>query len=227
MTIHKEGRFFLLYFLLLIVGINSSLYHLYGPGIPLYLSVMVTAAMFLIILQFFRSPYVAIDPKEKYILSPADGKVVVIEKIHFDEFIDEERIQISIFMSLFNVHVNRNPVSGVVRYFRYHAGRYMVAWHPKSSDENERTTVVYELGNGLLLPIRQIAGTLARRIMFYIREGSRVVQGEEFGFIKFGSRVDIMVPLEASIKVNIGEKVVAGESILAELEREATEARIS
>ncbi len=217
MTIHKEGRFFLLYFFLVIVGINSGLYHLYGSSISLYLSFITTSVIFLIMLQFFRSPSVIINSDDRYILSPADGKVVVIEKIHFDEFIDEDRIQISIFMSLFNVHVNRNPVSGIIRYFRYQTGRYMVAWHPKSSDENERTTVVYELGSGLLLPVRQIAGTLARRIMFYIREGSRVVQGEEFGFIKFGSRVDIMVPVKASIKVNIGEKVVAGESVLAEL----------
>jgi phosphatidylserine decarboxylase len=217
MTIHKEGRLFLLYLFLVITGINSGLYHLHGAGISLFLSIVVTTAIFLIVLQFFRSPVVVVKLDQKHVLSPADGKVVVIEKVHFDEFIDEDRIQISIFMSLFNVHVNRNPVSGIIRYFRYHAGSYMVAWHPKSSDENERTTVIYELSNGLLLPVRQIAGTLARRIMFYIREGSKVMQGEEFGFIKFGSRLDIMVPVDAVIKVNIGDKVVAGESILAEL----------
>ena len=217
MIIHKEGRLFLLYFLLLIVGINSGLYHLYGSGISLYLGIIVTSTLFLIIIQFFRSPLVDIQSNEQHILSPADGKVVVIEKIHFDELIDEDRIQISIFMSLFNVHVNRNPVSGIVKYFRYHAGRYMVAWHPKSSDENERTTVIYELANGLLLPVRQIAGTMARRIIFYIREGSKVMQGNEFGFIKFGSRLDIMVPLDADIMVNIGDKVTAGETVLAEI----------
>ncbi len=217
MIIHKEGRLFLLYFFLLIVGINSGLYHLYGLGVPVYLGIIVTAVLFLIIIQFFRSPLVDIHSDEQHILAPADGKIVVIEKIHFDELIDEDRIQISIFMSLFNVHVNRNPVSGIVKYFRYHAGRYMVAWHPKSSDENERTTLIYELANGLLLPVRQIAGTMARRIIFYIQEGSRVAQGEEFGFIKFGSRLDIMVPLDADIMVNIGDKVTSGETVLAEI----------
>lgn len=154
---------------------------------------------------------------ENHILAPADGKVVVIEETVEEEYFKDKRKQVSIFMSPVNVHVNRNPASGVIKYFKYHAGKYLVAWHPKSSTSNERTTFVLELQNGIDILVRQIAGALARRIKWYIQEGDSVVQGEEFGFIKFGSRVDIFLPLDAVVSVNIGDKTKAGRTVIAEL----------
>lgn len=173
---------------------------------------------YLLILQFFRSPRIAINNDERQILAPADGKVVVIEEVGENEYFNGDRkLQVSIFMSPLNVHINRNPVSGIVKYFKYHAGQYLVAWHPKSSTDNERTTVVVELHNGMEIMMRQIAGAMARRIKWYIEEGDAIRQGEEFGFIKFGSRVDVYLPLNASVKVNVGDKTKAGRTVLAEL----------
>jgi len=151
------------------------------------------------------------------IMAPADGKVVVIEETTEDEYLNEKRVQISIFMSPLNPHVNRIPISGIIKYFKYHSGHYKVAWHPKSSKENERTTIVLESKDGLKILIRQIAGAMARRIKWYIEEGQEVEQGHEFGFIKFGSRVDIFIPVDADVKVNIGEKTKAGKTVLAQL----------
>jgi phosphatidylserine decarboxylase len=151
------------------------------------------------------------------VLCPADGKVVVIEETEEPEFLKDKRIQVSVFMSPVNVHVNRNPISGVVKYFKYHPGKYLVAWHPKSSTENERTTVVTENKVGQQVLFRQIAGALARRIVWYVKEGDKVEQGEQFGFIKFGSRVDVFLPLGSKINVEIGEVVKGGTTILAEL----------
>ena len=150
-------------------------------------------------------------------LAPADGKVVVIEEAEEKEYFHERRLQISIFMSPINVHVNRSPVAGVVKYFKYHAGKYLVAWHPKSSSDNERTTVVVEIPDGPEVLFRQIAGAMARRIKWYINEGDRVQQGAEFGFIKFGSRVDVFLPLGAEVKVSVGDKTKGGRTVLAEL----------
>ena len=150
-------------------------------------------------------------------LCPADGKVVVIEETTETEYLKDKRIQISVFMSPINVHINRNPISGVVKYFKYHPGKYLVAWHPKSSTENERTTVVTENSAGTPVLFRQIAGALARRIVWYVKEGDTVTQGDQFGFIKFGSRVDIFLPLGTNVKVAIGEVVKGGKTILAEL----------
>lgn len=158
-----------------------------------------------------------INENPKFVLAPADGKVVVIEETEETEYLNEKRIQISIFMSPLNVHVNRNPVGGIVKYIKYHAGKYLVAWHPKSSTENERNTIVYELTDGLQILTRQIAGAVARRIKYYIAENDQVAQGAEFGFIKFGSRVDVFVPLDAAIKVEVDQKAKAGRTVLAEL----------
>ncbi len=152
------------------------------------------------------------------VLAPADGKVVVIEESFEDEFFHEKRLQVSIFMSPVNVHVNRNPVSGIVNYFRYHQGKYLVAWHPKSSTENERTTVVYDTGGAMIL-MRQIAGALAKRIKWYIKEGDRVAQGGDMGFIKFGSRVDLYLPLDATIEVSIDQKVKGNKTVIARLNK--------
>ncbi len=217
MTIHKEGRPFLLVLILFLVVINIPIFLYHASDALKGIVTGGSVLLFLFVLQFFRNPRIIVTQGEKYILAPADGKVVVIEKTLEKEYLQEERIQISIFMSPVNVHINRNPVSGVIRYFKYHPGKYLVAWHPKSSTDNERTTLVYEMANGLLLPVRQIAGAMARRIKYYLKEGEDVIQGEEFGFIKFGSRVDVFVPLGASLKVEIGQSTRAGVTVLAEL----------
>ena len=217
MTIHKEGRTILLILLIALIIINLGLKVIHIEETILYFSYLVSSIIYLLVLQFFRNPIITINKNPKYVLAPADGKVVVIEETEETEYLHEKRIQISIFMSPLNVHVNRNPVGGIVKYIKYHAGKYLVAWHPKSSTENERTTVVYELADGLLIPTRQIAGAVARRIKCYISENDQVSQGEEFGFIKFGSRVDVFVPLDARVKVKIDQKAKGGQTILAEL----------
>ena len=182
-----------------------------------WLVYILSFALFVIILQFFRSPAITIDQDETQVLCPADGKVVVIEEADETEYFKDRRIQLSVFMSPINVHINRNPISGIVKYFKYHPGKYLVAWHPKSSTENERTTVVTENSNGVSVLFRQIAGALARRIVWYVKEGDAVEQGEEFGFIKFGSRVDLFLPLGTKINVEIGQVVKGGKTVLAEL----------
>jgi phosphatidylserine decarboxylase len=170
--------------------------------------------IFGIVLQFFRNPPRSIAVIDNNIVyAPADGKVVVIEEAHEAEYFGEKRLQVSVFMSPINVHVNRNPVSGTVSYYKYHTGKYLVAWHPKSSTENERTTTVYNYGGGEIL-MRQIAGALAKRIIAYV---NTVVQGQDMGFIKFGSRVDLYLPLDAKIEVEIGQKVLGNKTILARL----------
>ena len=171
----------------------------------------------IIILQFFRNPSIKPTLGENLVVSPADGKVVVIEEVMETEYFKEKRLQVSVFMSPFNVHVNRNPVGGIVRYFKYHPGKYLVAWHPKSSTENERTTTVIENPNKVQILFRQIAGALAKRIVWYVKEGQPVQQAGEMGFIKFGSRVDIYLPLNAKVKVELNQVVKGGRSILAEL----------
>lgn len=217
MTIHKEGRTILLILLIVLILINFSLKSINIPETFLYLSYLASSILYLLILQFFRNPFIIVNENPKHVLAPADGKIVVIEETEETEYLNEKRIQISIFMSPLNVHVNRNPVGGVVKYVKYHAGKYLVAWHPKSSTENERTTVVYELADGLQILTRQIAGAVARRIKYYISEKDVVVQGAEFGFIKFGSRLDVFLPLDAEVKVKINQKAKGGRTVLAEL----------
>lgn len=166
-------------------------------------------------LQFFRNPVRVIGKADNgLVYAPADGKVVVIEEAEETEYLKERRIQVSIFMSPLNVHVNRNPVGGKVEYYKYHPGKYLVAWHPKSSVENERTTVVYNSGGRKLL-MRQIAGAVARRIVCYLKEGQEVSQGGEMGFIKLGSRVDLFLPLGAKIEVKMGDVVKGNETLIA------------
>lgn len=218
MTIHKEGRTLLLIMALIFIAANVAIYNYFPENNTLQtLTLIVSGVLFLLVLQFFRSPKIVTHLNEKQIIAPADGKVVVIEDVVEDEYFKTERKQLSIFMSPVNVHVNRSPVSGIVKYFKYHAGQYLVAWHPKSSTENERTTMVLDLGGGLEILVRQIAGAVARRIKWYVDEGQELQQGNEFGFIKFGSRVDIFLPLDAQIKVNIGDKTKGGRTVLAEL----------
>ena len=217
MTIHKEG-YTSIALCVLFIFILNTLVQLYLPTAHLlqWVIYILSFALFVIILQFFRKPAIHIDLNSKHILCPADGKVVVIEEVDEPEFLKDRRIQISVFMSPVNVHINRNPIDGVVKYFKYHPGKYLVAWHPKSSTENERTTVAVQHANGATVLFRQIAGALARRIVWYVAEGQEVTQGSEFGFIKFGSRVDVFLPLGTKINVEIGEVVKGGKTVLAE-----------
>lgn len=218
MTLHKEGTASILLALLFGAVVNFSTYY-FAPNTTWLqiLGIILSAFILIIILQFFRKPLFDITKNDSILLAPADGKVVVIEEVEEPEFFKDKRIQVSIFMSPFNVHINRNPVSGTVKYAKYHAGLYLVAWHPKSSTENERTTVVYERANGMQVLMRQIAGALARRIVYYVKEGDKVEQGEEMGFIKFGSRVDLFLPIGTKIDVKLNEVVKGGKTSIATL----------
>jgi len=218
MTIHKEGYTSIALCILFIAVLNAVVQFYFPEAHTVkWIIYIASALLFLIILQFFRSPHFAISTDETQVLCPADGKVVVIEETVETEYLKDKRIQISVFMSPVNVHVNRNPISGVVKYFKYHPGKYLVAWHPKSSTENERTTVVTETSAGAPVLFRQIAGALARRIVWYVKEGDEVKQGDQFGFIKFGSRVDLFLPLGTEVKVAIGDVVKGGRTVLAAL----------
>lgn len=218
MTIHREGYSLLFISLLILFGINYLVYFLAPQADVLQNTVIgISIVLYLIILQFFRNPIFSISKNDKTVLAPADGKVVVIEETVESEYLKSKRRQISIFMSPVNVHVNRMPVAGTISFYKYHAGKYLVAWHPKSSTENERTTVVARMKNGTEILFRQIAGALARRIKCYVREGQPFEQGQEFGFIKFGSRVDVFLPLDAKITVKVGDVTKGGRTIIAEL----------
>lgn len=218
MTIHKEGRTLLLVMLVILAGVVYLGFHLWG-NLPLvsYGILTVAVVFYLLILQFFRNPIFQPPQDEQLVFAPADGKVVVIEEAEEDEFLKEKRLQVSIFMSPVNVHVNRSPIKGEVKYYKYHPGKYLVAWHPKSSTENERTTVVLEHQNGTTLLMRQIAGALARRIKCYVDKGDKLEQGGEFGFIKFGSRVDLYLPLGSEILVDIDQVTKGGRTAIARL----------
>jgi phosphatidylserine decarboxylase len=217
MTIHKEGYTILIGSLVVLILVNLMgirLFHNY----PIAFDILAVSSVlfYMVILQFFRSPKREVIVNENHVLAPADGKVVVIEQTTENEYFHDKRIQISIFMSPFNVHSNSNPVGGKVDYFKYHPGLFLMAWEPKSSTDNERTTVVVETkAHGKIL-YRQIAGFLARRIKWYIKENDQVAQGKEFGFIKFGSRVDVFLPITAQINVKLGDKTVGGKTVIAE-----------
>jgi phosphatidylserine decarboxylase len=218
MTIHREGHTLLFILLIVLFGLNWALFAWYPESALIQNSaILVSVIFFLVILQFFRNPIFAITQNTNHVLAPADGKVVVIEETIESEYFKARRKQISIFMSPVNVHVNRAPVSGVISFFKYHPGKYLVAWHPKSSLENERTTIAVKMQSGAEILFRQIAGALARRIKWYIQEGQPIEQGQEFGFIKFGSRVDIFLPLDAKISVQVGDITRGGRTIIAEL----------
>lgn len=215
MKFHKEGYTSLALVVLFIFIINATADYFDANQYVKWFLYLISAFLFITIVQFFRSPKKVITLDESAILCPADGKVVVIEETEETEYFNDRRLQVSIFMSPVNVHVNRNPISGIVSYFKYHPGKFLVAWHPKSSTENERTTVVVKKDNGVEVLFRQIAGALARRIVWYVKEGDKVQQGEEFGFIKFGSRVDVFLPIGTKVTVNIGEKVIGGKTVIA------------
>lgn len=218
MTIHREGRTLLFVSLVVLFALNWGISYLFPDATILQNIVIgVSVVFYLIILQFFRIPIFEVQKDPKKVIAPADGKVVVIEETEEGEYLKSRRKQISIFMSPINVHVNRMPVAGTISYCKYHPGKYLVAWHPKSSTENERTTVVAKMNNGTEILFRQIAGALARRIKWYVKEGQKLDQGDEFGFIKFGSRVDIFLPLDAKVKVQIGDVTKGGKTVIAEL----------
>jgi len=218
MTLHKEGRALLFWMLLLLAAGNYLLYY-YFPEERLWsnIALIVSVVVYLIVLQFFRNPIFAIPQEEGIVFAPADGKVVVIEEAFEDEYLKEKRMQVSIFMSPINVHVNRSPIKGLVEYFQYHPGKYLVAWHPKSSTENERTSMVIRDAKGNAIMVRQIAGALARRIKWYVDKGAPLEQGEEFGFIKFGSRVDMYLPLDAEILCEMDQVTKGARTPIARL----------
>ncbi len=220
MTIHREGYLIILISALILGGIQVGNYFLYKWLGWLWLFLLLTLGvlvMMYLVVQFFRIPKRTVKFEGNDISCPADGKVVVIEEIEETEYFKDKRIQISIFMSPLNVHANYNPISGIVKYVKYHPGLFLVAWHPKSSTDNERTTMVTEHANGKEVLFRQIAGAVARRICYYIQPNQTVTTGEEFGFIKFGSRIDVILPLDAKINVKIGDKVKGRITKLGEL----------
>ena len=217
MRIHKEGRKIIPVAALVLAAIYTLLHWLI-PFVAVQAVLGVAAIVFFVlIVRFFRNPEVHTPPREGVVYAPAEGKVVVIEKTYESEHLKEDRIQVSIFMSPLNVHVNRSPIEGVVSFFKYHAGKFLVAWHPKSSTDNERTTIGIRSKKGVEILMRQIAGAVARRIAFYPSEGDNVMQGESVGFIRFGSRVDLFLPLDADIAVQIGDLTKGGETVIARL----------
>lgn len=220
MTIHREGYLIILISVLILSGIQAGNYFLYlwldWLWLFLLLSLGVLVMLYLIV-QFFRVPKRTCEYEEMDIMCPADGKIVVIEEVEETEYFKDKRIQISIFMSPMNVHANYNPISGIVKYVKYHKGLFLVAWHPKSSTDNERSTFVIEHKSGQEVLFRQIAGAVARRICYYINPGDKVETGGEYGFIKFGSRIDVFLPIGTKIDVKIGDVVKAKLTKLGEL----------
>jgi phosphatidylserine decarboxylase len=216
--IHKEGYKILVFCFIALLILNLIVNAIWINNELLRWSFIILSLLFYIfILFFFRLPVRRLEPDPGLIYAPADGKVVVIEETMENEYFRDMRLQVSIFMSPFNMHSNRYPVSGKVKYVGYHPGQYLVAWHPKSSELNERSTIVVETMGGTEILIRQIAGAVARRIITYSKENQDVRQGDELGFIKFGSRVDVFLPLGTEIEVPILQQVKANKSIIAKI----------
>ena len=216
MTIHKEGYKTIAWSTILFAAINLISFYTFSLDhiIICWIILVITFGLFIFMISFFRVPKRVLTMREDAIIAPADGKVVAIEEVQADEYFTDRRIQVSIFMSPLNVHLNRNPVNGEVVYSQYHKGKYLVAWHPKSSTENERHTVVYRK-DGKEILVKQIAGALAKRIVNYLQVGQQAEQNAEMGFIKFGSRVDLLLPLDARFELKIGDVVKGGVSVVA------------
>ena len=213
---HKEGSKIIFISLIISVGLIFLADAFLKDNFWLLKSVQVLVLIFLLlILQFFRNPTRVADNSDNHILAPVDGKVVVIEEVYEPEYFKDKRLMVSIFMSPINVHVTRYALNGIVKYSKYHPGKYLVAWHPKASEENERTTVVINNRVYGEVMYRQIAGALARRIVNYAQEGMRVVQGKDAGFIKFGSRVDIYLPIGTEINVKLGDKAIGNKTVIS------------
>jgi len=217
MKIHREGFATISLVFLVLALINGAVCYWFGemPGLCWTVAI-ISLVFFLFIVSFFRIPARQFTTGDSVVTSPCDGKVVVIEEVYEPEYFKDKRLQVSIFMSPANVHVNRNPIGGQVKLSQYHPGKYLVAWHPKSSTENERYSVV--IGNAKAdILVRQIAGALARRIVNYLKPGMEVKQNEEMGFIKFGSRVDLYLPIGTEVAVQLEEVVKGGVSVIAKL----------
>jgi len=215
---HKEGHKIILFTGIFLTAVNTMTYLFVNTYWVKFSILAISIVIFLLILQFFRNPKRLVQMNNVEVLAPVDGKVVVIEEVFEKEYFKDKRLQVSIFMSPINVHVTRYPIGGTIKYSKYHPGKFLVAWHPKSSEENERTTVVVEnpvIGEVLY---RQVAGALAKRIVNYAQEGQEVLQGSDSGFIKFGSRVDVYLPLNTNITVKLNDKVIGGKSIIANIE---------
>ncbi len=217
-TIHKEGYKILAGLFITLLVINIAVRALSSSVDLAVITAVISAGLFLFTAYFFRSPRRFIEADDKIVLSPCDGKVVAIEEVYEPEYFQDNRLQVSIFMSPSNVHINWSPISGLVKYNKYHPGKYLVAWHPKSSVKNERTSVVIEDDDGFEVLVRQIAGVLARRIVNYLEEGQETEQGKQFGFIKFGSRIDLYLPIGTKIEIGLRQKVKGGKSVIARLD---------
>jgi phosphatidylserine decarboxylase len=215
MRLHKEGNATIAITIGVVIVLNLLIYFLLGRNYPVigWVLFLATIVLLIFILSFFRIPNREHASGDDLIVAPCDGTVVVIEERDADEYFTDKRLQLSIFMSPLNVHVNRNPVSGEVMYSKYHPGKFLVAWHPKSSTDNERHSVVYK-ADGKEVLVKQIAGALAKRIVNYLKPGDQVTQGGEMGFIKFGSRVDLLLPVGTKIDVKINDKVKGGVTVL-------------
>jgi phosphatidylserine decarboxylase len=217
MTLHREGHTILISSAIMMLIINGATYYWLGPNSWIFISILTLCIiLYILFLQFFRYPSRDQTLSDKQLVAPCDGKLVVIEEVYEPEFYKEKRLQISIFMSPINVHANWYPTSGRVSYVRYHKGKYLVAWHPKASTENERSTIVIEKENKSSVLLRQVAGALAKRIVYYPHENDKVRQGAEMGFIKFGSRVDIYLPLGTKVHAKLGQKTVGGVTVIAD-----------
>ena len=215
---HKEGYKIILYTTILLIVVNVISYFSIDLYWVRFAVLALSIILFLLIIQFFRNPKRITQVNDTNVVAPVDGKVVVIEEVFEKEYFNDTRLQISIFMSPINVHVTRYPVGGEVIYSKYHPGKFLVAWHPKSSEENERTTVVVKNTKAGEVMHRQIAGAMAKRIVNYAEEGQNVIQGSDSGFIKFGSRVDVFLPLGTKVNVNLKDKVKGGLSVIANIE---------
>ncbi len=216
MKIHKEGYKIILISSIIWIATNALCYSFELNNIIFWSWLILSSGTYAWVISFFRSPQRKLTIQDNTILCPADGKLVVNELVENTEYHNQKFRQLSVFMSPFNVHVNRYPIAGKIEYVKYHAGSYLVAWHPKSSTENERTTVAMKTKDGQPILYRQIAGAMARRIVNYAKEGLNVSQGEECGFIKFGSRVDILIPPDMEVKVKLGQTVKGGVDVLAQ-----------
>lgn len=213
---HKEGTKIIFYSLVVAVGLVVLADVLIDIDWIRMIVQSIVLVFLILILQFFRNPNRSVTPNDNTVLAPVDGKVVVIEEVYEPEYFKEKRLMVSIFMSPLNVHVTRYGLSGLIKYSQYHAGKYLVAWHPKASEENERTTVVVENPVFGEIMYRQIAGALARRIVNYAKPGMQVVQGTDAGFIKFGSRVDLYLPIGTKIEVALDQKAIGNKTVIAQ-----------
>lgn len=217
MKIHKEGRGIIVILFVLLLAFNIALYFIIGGNTTYNWSFYIISFLFFVfVLRFFRKPNRPHITDDNKIFAPADGTVVVVEQTTEEEFFKDKRVQVSIFMSIWNIHINWFPIGGVVKFFKYHPGKYLVAKLPKSSSENERTSVVLEDQHKRQILVRQIAGIIARRIVSYARKDLKIKQNDELGFIRFGSRLDVFLPPDAKVKVNVGDKTKGAQTVIAE-----------